>query len=209
MVTKCRLSRQSPDERRDHIIAVATEVFLQDGYGAASMSTIAAQLGGSKATLYKYFSSKEQLFEAVLRWRCGHVLDALRDLRSCDEDDLETLLADFGTRYLSKIYETISIDVHRLIQAEGQRFPELAQAFFRSGPTAVLEQLCATLQRFISNGYIVCQDHELAAGQFLGMVRGDQHMRFSFGLAPAPEAAEIERQARFAAHVFVAGLRPR
>ena len=209
MVTKCRLSRLSPDERREQIIAVAADVFTHDGYGAASMSTIAVRLGGSKATLYKYFSSKEQLFEAVMRWRCERVLAPLRDLRSRDDDDLESLLANFGTRYLSQIYQTVSLDVHRLIQSEGARFPEMAKAFFESGPTAVVEELCATLKRFVDAGQIVCPDYELAAGQFLGMARGHQHMRFSFGLIPAPDAAETERHARHAARIFVSGLRPR
>lgn len=209
MVTKCRLSRSNPDERRDHIIAVAAEVFAQDGYGASSMSTIARRLGGSKATLYKYFSSKEHLFEAVMRRRCEGVLAPLRDLRSSDEEDLESLLAAFGAAFLTKIYEAVSLDLHRLIQSEGMRFPELGEAFFRSGPNAVVEELRATLERFHVAGQIVCDDTVLAAGQFLGMVRGDHHLRFSVGLLPAPDAAEIERQVRHAARIFVSGLRPR
>lgn len=209
MVTTCRLSRSSPDERRDHIIAVAAEVFAQEGYGASSMSTIARRVGGSKATLYKYFPSKEHLFESVMRWRCERVLAPLRDLRSSDEDDLESLLTAFGAAFLTKIYETVSLDVHRLIQSEGMRFPELGQAFFRSGPNAVVEELRATLERFQIAGQIACDDMVLAAGQFLGMLRGDQHLRFSVGLLPAPDATEIQRQARHAAHIFVSGLRHR
>lgn len=209
MVIKCRLARSNPDERRDHIIAVAAEVFAEEGYGASSMATIAARLGGSKATLYKYFPSKEGLFEAVMESRCERVLSPLRDLRSSDEGDLEQLLAGFGARFLTKIYEGASLDVHRLIQSEGARFPELAQAFFRSGPDAVIEELRATLERFAATGQIVCDDLELAAGQFLGMLRGDRHLRFAVGLLPAPDTGEIERHARHAAHIFVVGLKPR
>jgi len=209
MVTNCRLPRSSPDDRRDHIIAVAAQVFAQIGYGAASMSTIAARLGGSKATLYKYFPSKEQLFEEVMRSKCERVLAPLRDLRGSDEEDLESLLAKFGAAFLSKIYESVSLDVHRLIQSEGVRFPELGKAFFRSGPDAVVEELRATLERFQLAGQIACDDLRLAAGQFLGMVRGDHHLRYSAGVWPAPDAAEIERQARHAARIFVYGLRLR
>ncbi|KUR77077.1 TetR/AcrR family transcriptional regulator [Novosphingobium sp. Fuku2-ISO-50] len=209
MVTKCRLARSNPDDRRDHIIAVAADVFAEEGYGASSMSTIAARLGGSKATLYKYFSSKEHLFEAVMEQRCQRVLAPLRDLRSSDDDDLESLLTGFGARFLVKIYEPGALDVHRLIQSEGARFPELAAAFFRAGPDAVLEELRATLERFVISGHIVCEDLELAAGQFLGMLRGDRHLRFSTGLLPAPDIAEIGYHARHAARIFVRGLLPR
>jgi len=209
MVTKYRLSRSSPDERRDHIIAVATDVFAEEGYGASSMSTIAARLGGSKATLYKYFPSKEQLFEAVMGQRCQRVLSPLRDLRGSGSDDLELLLADFGQRYLAKIYEPAAFDVHRLVQSEGARFPELAEAFFRAGPNAVLEELRATLERFAVAGHIACEDLDLAAGQFLGMLRGDRHFRFSVGLLPAPDVAMIERETRQAARIFVTGIKQR
>src|SRR6204780_5843981 len=59
------------DERREHILKVAREVFFEYGYSAASMSQIAARLGGSKGTLYNYFKSKEELFEAQVRDLCG------------------------------------------------------------------------------------------------------------------------------------------
>ena len=209
MVTKCRLARSSPDERRDHIIAVAAAAFADEGYGATSMSTIATRLGGSKATLYKYFPSKELLFEAVMQQRCQRVLAPLRDLRSNGSDDLETLLAGFGARFLTKIYESSALDVHRLIQSEVGRFPELAEAFFRAGPNNVVEELRATLERFVASGQIVCEDLHLAAGQFLGMLRGDRHLRFTAGLLPAPDLQEIERHAAHAARIFVRGVLPR
>ena len=209
MVTKCRLARYSPEERRDHILAVAAAAFAEEGYGATSMSSIALRLGGSKATLDKYFASKEALFEAVMAQRCERVLAPLRDLRSSDEDDLELLLCGFGTRFLTRIYEAGSLDVHRLIQSEGGRFPELAAVFFRAGPDTVVEELRATLERFAARGVIVCDDLHLAAGQFLGMVRGDRHFRFTAGLLPAPDPAEIERHAANAARIFVRGLLPR
>jgi len=206
MVTKGRLARSNPDERRDHILAVAAEVFAEEGYGASSMSTIAARLGGSKATLYKYFPSKELLFEAVMQHRCQRVLAPLQELRSKDEGDLESLLSGFGARFLEKIYEEASLDVHRLIQSEGGRFPELAEAFFRAGPNNVVEELRATLEHFAARGQIDCDDLYLAAGQFLGMVRGDRHLRFTAGLLPAPDLAEIERHAAHAARIFVRGV---
>jgi putative transposase len=42
------------------------QLYARDGYGQTSMSSIAAALGGSKATLYKYFPSREALFETAM-----------------------------------------------------------------------------------------------------------------------------------------------
>src|SRR3954471_15781656 len=63
-------SRLDPDARREAILDVAQEVFLEEGFAAASMSTIAARLGGSKGTLYNYFRSKDELFKAYVERRC-------------------------------------------------------------------------------------------------------------------------------------------
>lgn len=102
---KCRLGRASPDERREHILAVAARVFAEDGYGATSMSTIAARLGGSKATLYKYFPSKELLFEAVIQQRCGEVVAPLQAIAEADGDDLEALLVSFGLQFMTALFQ--------------------------------------------------------------------------------------------------------
>ena len=45
----------------------ARTVFLRDGFDGASMNDIARVAGVSKGTLYVYFDSKEQLFEALIR----------------------------------------------------------------------------------------------------------------------------------------------
>src|SRR5437763_16491787 len=58
------------DRKRRQILDVAREVFLEEGFAAASMSTIAARLGGSKGTLYNYFKSKDELFAAYVERRC-------------------------------------------------------------------------------------------------------------------------------------------
>jgi AcrR family transcriptional regulator len=208
MVLPRRLPRSSPDERRDHIIGVAAQAFAAEGYGACSMSSIAARLGGSKSTLYKYFLSKGELFEAVMERRCEQVLSPLRGLQIGQAESLEACLTQFGTRFLLKIYEPESLDVHRLIQSEGAHFPELADVFFRTGPDTVIEELSATLSRFVASGQIACEDSLLAAGQFLGMLGGDRYLRFAMGLLPAPDRIEIEHQAAHAARIFACGLQP-
>src|SRR5262245_4068895 len=52
--------------RRSQIIAVARQHFFEHGYDGTAMSAIAAELGGSKGTLWNYFPSKEALFAAVV-----------------------------------------------------------------------------------------------------------------------------------------------
>src|ERR1700739_4061474 len=56
----------APNEKAESILAAAQRTFLASGFGAASMDAIARAAGASKATLYAYFSNKEELFGAVV-----------------------------------------------------------------------------------------------------------------------------------------------
>lgn len=58
--------RVKSEAKRQAILAVARESFTRHGFETTSMSAIASEVGGSKATLYNHFSSKEALFEAVM-----------------------------------------------------------------------------------------------------------------------------------------------
>ncbi|WP_264419838.1 TetR/AcrR family transcriptional regulator [Novosphingobium sp. KCTC 2891] len=187
---------------------MAAEAFASDGYGATSMSGIAARLGGSKATLYKYFPSKEQLFGEVLTRKCDVVLGPLREI-TCRAEDLETLLRDFGTGFLVALLEPDALDVHRMIHGDGARFPEAARMFFSEGPEGVYSELSRVFETFSARGAIVCPEPRLAAEQFIGMIRADLHMRVTLGILPAPDPAEVQRQVAHAARIFVQGLAPR
>ena len=54
------------ESKRQAIIQAAAEVFREVGFERASMSDIRERIGGSKATLYNYFPSKEKLFFEVM-----------------------------------------------------------------------------------------------------------------------------------------------
>ena len=74
------------DTRREAILDVARDVFLEEGYASASMSTIAARLGGSKGTLYNYFKNKEELFAAYVVRHCAWQSEAMFAMLAEDED---------------------------------------------------------------------------------------------------------------------------
>ena len=55
------------EEARERIMDAAKQVFAEKGYHEATMDEVAKRLGVSKGALYLYFSSKEELFEALCR----------------------------------------------------------------------------------------------------------------------------------------------
>src|SRR6516165_9146528 len=80
------------EARREAILAAAKAVFEEVGFDQATMSEITARVGGSKATLYRYFESKEALFmELVLRTgqeHGGELMDLFSNCSSSEHDGL-------------------------------------------------------------------------------------------------------------------------
>ena len=92
--------RVRTEEKRREIIRIAARLFDELGYERASMSAIAARVGGSKATLYGYFSSKEDLLRAVLERDVSEEGDRLmQELLS--EKDLRSGLIRLGIAFLT------------------------------------------------------------------------------------------------------------
>ena len=131
-MAKTTTATPTRDQRRDAIINVAREVFFEQGYSAASMSSIAARLGGSKGTLYNYFKSKEELFAAQVRDQCGRATE--RFLEATDKDQPVATLTHLGEQYLQHLFSDQIVRMFRILIAEAQRTPELARIFYEVGP---------------------------------------------------------------------------
>lgn len=196
--------RTSRDRRRDAIVEVARQVFFEEGYASASMSTIAARLGGSKGTLYNYFRSKEELFEAQVREGCARIAEDAFDLRA-DPRPIDQVLAQLGERYLAHLYSDWAIRTYRVVVAEAQRSPELARIFYEAGPAVGLKRLEAYLEQSRAIGVVRIDDCALAAGDFLSLCRGHQHFIYVLNLEPAPEPAQLKAQVERAVSLFLKG----
>src|SRR5262249_55597733 len=104
MATAAAISTKlGKDDRRDAIVAIAHEVFLVNGYAGTSMSAIAARVGGSKATLYNYFRSKQELFIAVVEALCRQFDGLLHQSEIEGSGDLRTSLTHFGKQLLGVV----------------------------------------------------------------------------------------------------------
>src|SRR4029453_5348952 len=93
--------RVRKEEKRLEIIRTAAGLFEELGYERTSMSAIAARVGGSKATLYGYFASKEDLLRAVLDNDVNEEADRLLN-EFLAEKDLRSGLIRLGISYLSR-----------------------------------------------------------------------------------------------------------
>jgi AcrR family transcriptional regulator len=189
------------DQRRENIINVAREVFFEQGYTAASMSSIAARLGGSKGTLYNYFKSKEELFEAQVRDMCGEAAD--RILEATGEGDPAETLTRLGEQYLQHLFSLQTVKLVRILIAEAQRSPELARIFYEVGPARGRKVLEIYLEKAKSQGRLEIPDCALASEQFLTLCKGSTHLQFLLNLIPPLTPEEIRMQVGRAVTTFM------
>jgi AcrR family transcriptional regulator len=192
----------SRDQRRETIMSVAREVFFEHGYGGTSMSAIAARLGGSKGTLYNYFKSKEELFEAQVRDMCDSAAGRLLDAIAGDASPEEALM-EFGCDYLKHLYSEDTVKLFRILVAEAQRIPELARLFWEVGPAQGRRGLAEYFAAARANGLLEVADCELAADQFLNLCKGTKHLKFLLNLTPAITDEEIREQIAQAVQAFM------
>jgi AcrR family transcriptional regulator len=196
---KPRLDR---DARREAILDVARDVFLEEGYANASMSTIAARVGGSKGTLYNYFKNKEQLFAAYVVRHCAWQRDAMFEL-SADIDDIRAALTRVGRTYLSIVLSDFSMANFRVIVAEAQRTPEIGRAFYETGPKSGSELLGAILQKAVDNGQLKADDPVHAAHQFIGLCQNRMMKARLCNAMAEPTPAQIDAEVLPAVDVFL------
>jgi TetR/AcrR family transcriptional repressor of mexJK operon len=195
------------DERRDAILDAARACFLLEGYGQASMSSIAAALGGSKGTLYNYFKSKEELFDAFVRRDCRRLAQDLL-VFSEGAGDLTNRLTTLATAFLTLLLSPQAMAVYRLVVGEGDRFPELGRAFYAAGPQVIQARITQDFADLMASGQLRQADPALAAVQFKDLaVSGMHHLRL-WGVIPDPTPAEIAAQAATAVATFLRAYAP-
>jgi AcrR family transcriptional regulator len=191
------------DDRRDAIVAVAHQVFLEKGYAGTSMSAIAARHQGSKGTLYNYFSSKEELFAAVIERKCEQFMGAVFGAE-VEGGDIRNALTRFAQRILETALSDDTIATKRLIAAECARFPEIGRAMFRSGPQRGREQMAKFLARAKDAGQLRADtDVALAAEQFFALCFAESQLPRLWNAIPMLTPDEIRKQAEDAVSTFL------
>ncbi|MGE3142953.1 MAG: TetR/AcrR family transcriptional regulator [Hyphomonadaceae bacterium] len=191
------------EDRRNAILDCADAVFVTEGYQGASMAAIAQRVGGSKATLYNYFPSKEDLFAACVARRCERLHAQVSSLLA-EGRNVEETLRRVGARYVAMLSSDEFVQPYRMVIAEAGRAPEVGVAFYENGPARGATVLAAYIARAMEEGALRRDDPAHAAEHFIALC----HHRFSkirlCNVAPAPSEAEIAQEVERAVRVFMA-----
>jgi AcrR family transcriptional regulator len=137
--------------RREAILAAALDEFSLHGFEAARLDEVARRAGVAKGTIYLYFQGKESLFQELVREMLTPVVGTIEAMGEVDlpARALAERIADFFVR---EVYETRRRDVIRLMIAEGPRFPQLAEFYYREVLSRIIAAMRALLARAAARG---------------------------------------------------------
>lgn len=197
---------QQRERRRQKFVAAAERLFLRCGYAGTSVNEVVRLAGGSLATLYDEFGTKEQLFEAVISERVSRAFEAPGETTTAGS--VEERLHQLATRIHERMLSTQSLALYRLAVSEGPRFAGLREAVLGAGLAAFLRRLSTLFDEMAAADDLAIDDGAIAAERFLALVQGQHQFTAACGdlgrIDAAARALHVER----AVAAFLAIYRP-
>lgn len=199
--------RTKSPARRQAILAIAAQTFRELGYERASMDEIRARAGGSKATLYSYFPSKEELFFAVIAAEVEADVEAIYICLDPAADSVAAALGAFGEHLLRALYAPCALAIRRLIVAEAGR-SNLGGLCYERGPKRGHARLAAFLRALMGQGRLAEADARVAAWHLYGLLEAELLQRALLCPQEPVTEADIAGVADRAVAVFLAAYGP-
>jgi AcrR family transcriptional regulator len=197
-------------ERRAALLQAAKALSIEEGVAAPSLDAIIRRAGGSRRSIYTEFGGKAGLLNALIEEVSAEILAPLADdIRQ--DGDLRAALLHFARNLASVLLSArgMVLALARIILQDCFATRERAAAFFTRGPGKGESLLARTLEDARARSEIEVRDCRVAAGCFIGMVRGNLFMERVLQLRPPPGAEEIETHIHAAVDIFLHGVRVR
>jgi len=190
-----RRGRPRDTAKDEAILLAAGDLFMDRGYEAVSLDAVAQAAGVSKATIYARYADKDALFAAVLRQECERAVSLDSFSPAPDQPVRDTLIL-LATRFLDLVTGDKAMQMHRVLVAETTRAPRMAELFYETAVLTLKNRFAAWLRAETEAGRLDVRDADGAAWRYLGGVKGEAHLRASFGLPPIdPERLRLHIEA--------------
>jgi AcrR family transcriptional regulator len=156
-------------ERLDqHIIEIATRLFSGQGFTATSIDQIAIEAGVGKQTIYRRYTSKEELFRATADAMVKPLL--IRSAEAAFSPDPLLALREACEALLDTVLRPEMIAMYRVLIAEANRFPGLAEHILGTAIEPFHEIIHELIRGAIEQGRIRVVDPVYACHALTGMI---------------------------------------
>ncbi len=139
-------------QRFKEILKAALEEFSINGFAATRLEDVAARAGIAKGTIYLYFNSKEELFEAVVRDRIIPYFERMEQIQEQSKGSAGEILREQLQILHRELVSTDTRYIPKLMIGEGNRFPKLAEFYFREVITRIMGLLRTVIKRGVDAG---------------------------------------------------------
>jgi len=199
--------RAADKEARLHaLLHTAAELFITKGYGKVSLEMIARAAHVAVRTIYVKFGGKAGLLKAVIIHGRAKLFGDMPDLVT-DQRPIEAVLGEFCRRFLHLITIPFFFSMYRMVIAEAQANPELAEAFFDAGPRLTRE----LLGQYFARADVRAQlRDDLPFDELptflLNTMMGDQLKPLLFSIKERFTEEEIEQRVQVGLKLFLAAV---
>jgi AcrR family transcriptional regulator len=203
------MARVKTEERRDHIVACASGVFEEFGFQGATMEEVATRANLTKRAVYGYFSSKEELFAAVIVGSHVRTDERERSLSQLREGrSVEDALIRFGMEYLTYVLSEPELKRRRLL-IEAARRGHAGLLVFDSGPKQSSDRIAGFIAQRMEANELRKSDPAVATAQLLALLRSEQFQRRLEGALLTPvKRSEVRRNVLSAVDTFLRAYAP-
>lgn len=199
--------KKKTEAKRQAILDVAAQTFRELGFERTSMSEICARVGGSKATLYNYFDSKEELFFAVMSAATEAEFEAVHSAFDLITVDITESLHRFGERFLTFLYSPQIQANRRLAFSESGR-TKLGPIVYERGVMRSQNLIAEFLHQAMGLGKLRQADPYVATRHLCGLLESELLERFLLQALNEVSSEEINAVTTRAIAVFMAAYGP-
>lgn len=190
-------------EKRAAILEAAKSLFLSRGFEGTSMDAVAGEAGVSKLTVYSHFGDKDTLFSAAVQSKCERQLpEAMFRMPPAGTPIRKALLA-IAQGFHELVHSPETIALHKMMVASSGQSTHLAELFFEAGPKRTLASFERFLREAIAAGELEIKEPMRAAGHFLVLLKGLNHMRQLVGCAGAMSEKERDAHIKSVVDMFL------
>jgi len=191
-MNKTPKNKKKPTPKMLLVLNAAQSSFLQKGFEGTNMDDIARDAGVARRSIYYNFASKEELFKAVVEnvWNQLASFGTISPQRS-SENPVKALTA-IGLSIAHFWAPPLTQSFLRLIIREGERFPQLAQDFYRQSKALAIEQIDDYFSQLEASGVMHFTDKDIATRQFVGLITEPLLWLRLIGVGGEPDSARCQ-----------------
>ncbi|AKU93196.1 TetR/AcrR family transcriptional regulator [Vulgatibacter incomptus] len=194
--------------KREQILDGAVSVFREVGYERASVDSIAARAGVSKATIYNHFRDKSALFLATVELENREIRGKFLALLETPTGDIQADLRRIGELLARLVTSPSNVLRHRIVTAEAGRFPELGRSLYECSILAARRRMATFFERAAALGLLEVPEPMHAAIDFGALCVENPLRMLLLGVEEEATEEMIAREVERAVRTFLRAYRP-